>query len=363
MTGRSFVHRIAIAFAIGAMVVGAAMAAGGFAWARGPAPAAAHPEGRRQQFWPDGGLKSDVTYRDDAYEGEYRTWYATGRPFELRHYVDGHESGLQQSWTESGELYLNYEVRDGRRFGLVNATPCNEVRDRAPAAGSVAGGRMTRSAEAPQSASAHLTSTGSDGRITSRLSAAQGDVTDASGLPYYEEETLSPQWAPVSHRVAAFSVRTQDGSLLSDSSLRGRPYVASFIYTQCAAVCPILVRHLSRVQDAVRGGRVRIVSFSVTPETDTPAVLAAFGRERGIDPSVWSLATGSRRTIYGLARTSFFADDSRVGSGPEDETAFLHTEKLLLVDADGHLRGVYNGTQPHAIDQLMTDLGRLSGQR
>ena len=90
-----------------------------------------------------------------------------------------------------------------------------------------------------------------------------------------------------------------------------------------------------------------------------PAVLAAFGRERRIDPARWSLVTGSRRTIYTLARTSYFADDTRAGAAADDETAFLHSEKLLLVDAGGHLRGVYNGTQPFAVDQLMADFAAL----
>jgi len=68
----------------------------------------------------------------------------------------------------------------------------------------------------------------------------------------------------------------------------------------------------------------------------------------------------ARKAIYRLARASYFADDSRGGSGADDGTAFLHTEKLLLVDGGGHLRGVYNGTQPHAVDQLIADLAVLS---
>ena len=49
-----------------------------------------------------------------------------------------------------------------------------------------------------------------------------------------------------------------------------------------------------------------------------------------------------------------------MGLAADDVTAFLHTEKLLLVDADGRLRGIYNGTQPFAVDQLISDLHRLT---
>ena len=56
--------------------------------------------------------------------GEYRTWHQNGQLAELRHYVDGREAGPQQAWTKDGVMFLNYEVRDGRRYGLVNSKPC-----------------------------------------------------------------------------------------------------------------------------------------------------------------------------------------------------------------------------------------------
>mgnify|MGYP003337008495 CR=1 FL=1 len=120
-----------MALAVSILAVGVAV------WARAvvqgghlqeaPAPRA----GRHVSYWDNGQLKSDVTYRNDAYEGDYRTYYASGAPYEVRHYVNGHEQGRQQSWTEAGVLYLNYEVRDDRRFGLVNPSPCNTVGDAA----------------------------------------------------------------------------------------------------------------------------------------------------------------------------------------------------------------------------------------
>jgi len=56
---------------------------------------------------------------------ERRTFYPNGRPFEIRHFFNGREEGLQQAWTEDGELYINYEMRNGRRYGFINARPCN----------------------------------------------------------------------------------------------------------------------------------------------------------------------------------------------------------------------------------------------
>lgn len=58
---------------------------------------------------------------------ERRTFYPNGRPYEVRHFYNGKEEGLQQAWTEDGTLYINYEMRNGRRYGFINARPCRPV--------------------------------------------------------------------------------------------------------------------------------------------------------------------------------------------------------------------------------------------
>ena len=80
--------------------------------------------GTHTTWWANGSVRSVAQYADDAYDGGYWTWYETGRPYEMRQFVRGRESGRQQSWTRDGVMYLNYEVREGRRYGLVNARPC-----------------------------------------------------------------------------------------------------------------------------------------------------------------------------------------------------------------------------------------------
>lgn len=60
---------------------------------------------------------------------ERRTFYPNGRPYEVRHFLNGKEEGLQQAWTEDGELFVNYEMRNGRRYGFINARPCRPVEE------------------------------------------------------------------------------------------------------------------------------------------------------------------------------------------------------------------------------------------
>ena len=79
---------------------------------------------RRSTYWPNGLLKTQADYVGDLRQGEYRTWREDGTLYELRHYDRGRESGVQQSWERDGTLFLNYEMRNGRRYGYVNAKPC-----------------------------------------------------------------------------------------------------------------------------------------------------------------------------------------------------------------------------------------------
>lgn len=60
---------------------------------------------------------------------ERRTFYPGGRPYEVRHFYNGQEEGLQQVWTEDGTLFINYEMRNGRRYGFINARPCRPVEE------------------------------------------------------------------------------------------------------------------------------------------------------------------------------------------------------------------------------------------
>lgn len=184
--------------------------------------------------------------------------------------------------------------------------------------------------------------------------AARGGASLAREVPYYDSADFTPKWRATRARTLSFTLTSQTGAGVTGADLSGRLHVASFVFTRCTTVCPALVRQLKRVQAA---SGVEIVSYSVTPDLDTPAALAAFGAREGIDPARWRLLTGDRDTIYGLARQFYFADDTRL-TGADGE--FLHTEKLVLVDGAGRLRGVYNGTVPFDIDRLLADVRKLA---
>lgn len=180
-------------------------------------------------------------------------------------------------------------------------------------------------------------------------------------LPYYDSPDFTPRWlshVPDSfHRIGAFSLTDQHGEAVTQETIRGRPVVASFFFTSCGGICPDLTASMARVDEAAPD-QVVLLSHSVTPDKDTVPVLRGFAKKHGITSDRWHLLTGSREVIYALGREGYFVEQGAgLGRGPDD---FLHAESLVLVDADGHLRGVYNGLNATAVDQLIEDLDLLA---
>jgi protein SCO1/2 len=184
-------------------------------------------------------------------------------------------------------------------------------------------------------------------------------------LPFYAERSFTPVWSPVDHSTTTHAVSDtpffdQAGKTFTPASMAGRVHVVSFVFTRCASICPPLVASLKKVQRATEGLDVTLLSYSVDPEHDTVEVLDAFAAARGINSARWTLLTGSVTGVYQVARELYFADDDGMRKTMVDPNAFLHTEKVLLIDREGHIRGLYNGTQPFEMQKLEEDIRALT---
>jgi antitoxin component YwqK of YwqJK toxin-antitoxin module len=81
-------------------------------------------------FWAENGKpKFEYNYYEEKMEGLQKKWYPSGKPYFALHYVNDREEGLQQGWRENGKLFLNYEAKDGFRYGLQKAALCYTLRD------------------------------------------------------------------------------------------------------------------------------------------------------------------------------------------------------------------------------------------
>ncbi len=191
---------------------------------------------------------------------------------------------------------------------------------------------------------------------------------NAPGLPYYSEATFTPHWlSPDSpelkdfHRIPAFSLINQNGDTITEKTMEGKIYVTNFFFTSCPGICPKMTNNMALIQEAfLQDDQVLLLSHSVTPDYDSVAVLKDYATAKNIVSGKWHLLTGDRDEIYSLGRNSYFVEEDLGVEKTNDD--FLHTENIILVDQNRHIRGIYNGLNKAAIAQLVEDVKVLEGK-
>jgi protein SCO1 len=161
---------------------------------------------------------------------------------------------------------------------------------------------------------------------------------------------------PVLFETPHFQLTDQDGKPFGSEQLKGQVWVAALIFTNCPGVCPSMTQKMKDLQDAVPAKNVQLVSFTVDPERDTPAVLKKYAERFKADESRWHFLTGEKDTIFSTAGGLKLSATPAKGDQPID-----HAEYFLLVDGDGRVRGAYHSKDDDKLKQLARDAATLAG--
>lgn len=149
----------------------------------------------------------------------------------------------------------------------------------------------------------------------------------------------------------------RDGSSMALGDLQGKVWVASFIFTRCRGTCPAMTASLGELQEDLRDlGDVALVSFTVDPEYDTPERLNEYAEEYDADKDRWLFLQGSDSSIQELARNTFHVG---IAEGVSEEEPIIHSSRFFLVDAQGEIRGVYDGRSREGKEKLIDDIRML----
>jgi protoheme IX farnesyltransferase len=170
----------------------------------------------------------------------------------------------------------------------------------------------------------------------------------------------APPPLPVLGTVPEAHLVAETGRPFTTSSLRGKPWVASFVFTRCVSICPRIGRALTEVQaeSAKRGLGLAIVSISVDPEFDTPERMAAWGRRFGANPSTWTLLTGSDVAINQAVVQGFKLPIGTPEKQADGSFEILHSGRLVLVDGERRIRA-YHDSDEEGVRDLLADAERL----
>ena len=168
-----------------------------------------------------------------------------------------------------------------------------------------------------------------------------------------------PDPLPVLYAAPSFSLTDQDGKSFGSEDLRGKTWVAAFIFTHCPGVCPQMTMNMSALQQAVPDRDVHLVSFSVDPERDTPAVLKEYARSFDADPARWHFLTGDGAKVFDVAAGLKLTAAPAGKFGPD----IVHAEKLLLIDGEGRVRGAYDSKDEQEMKNLARDAAALADRQ
>ena len=183
-------------------------------------------------------------------------------------------------------------------------------------------------------------------------------------LPIYQPAMVDPvlvdesiQYVKKYHRIDDFSLTNQNKENIAHEDYDDHIYVADFFFTTCPRICPIMTENMVYLQSLLNDlPEIKLLSFSVTPDIDTPEVLKAYAQQKGVNDSQWNLLTGDKKEIYNLARRSYLVVQE---DGNGDEHDMIHTENFVLIDRQRRIRGYYDGTQREAMDQIRADIDIL----
>jgi protein SCO1/2 len=152
--------------------------------------------------------------------------------------------------------------------------------------------------------------------------------------------------------VPDFSLIDQTGSSVTLADLKGKVWVADFIFTNCGGTCPMMTDKMRLLQQKLPA-EVRMVSITVDPDRDTPKALAAYAAEHGATRDRWLFLTGDKQSLYDLCVKGFKLPLD--ASGGTQVEPIAHSTRFVLVDQQGEIRGYYTGTEEEDLTRLTSE--------
>src|SRR5437899_5616693 len=156
--------------------------------------------------------------------------------------------------------------------------------------------------------------------------------------------------------VPEFQLTNQNGQPFGSTQLRGKIWIADFIYTTCPGPCPMISSRMSELQKPLEKTDVHLVSFTVDPAKDTPEVLRGYAEKLHAQQGRWDFLTGAQSTIYNLSQKGF---KLAVSDGSEETGNPVHSTRMVLVDRHGEIRGYYDATEADAVTKVLADTSHL----
>ena len=165
----------------------------------------------------------------------------------------------------------------------------------------------------------------------------------------------------VYHTIPDFKFINQEGDTVTAQNLKDKIYVADFFFTTCPTICPVMKKQMLKVYDKIKGQPdVAILSHTIDPQHDTPAVLKQYASDLGVkDAKQWMFVTGEREKIYDIGEHHYLVVAGADSTAPG---GYIHSGAFILIDKEKRVRGMYNGTDDEGTKRLLADIERLKAE-
>ena len=172
---------------------------------------------------------------------------------------------------------------------------------------------------------------------------------------YFLNYTGKENELPEIGMVPEFEFVNSEQETITLNNLKGKVWVADFIFTTCTMACPMMTGNMNIIHKKYKkNDDVRLVSISVYPEYDTPEVLTKYASQYDANTSRWYFLTGQESTVKRVIKDGFKIGDY--------EDIIFHSEKFALVDKKGMIRAYYNGMKTEDMKKLKKDINSLLKQ-
>jgi len=168
---------------------------------------------------------------------------------------------------------------------------------------------------------------------------------------------------PVYDTVLGFTLTNQNGETVTLDNFRGHIWIADAIFTRCPGQCLVMSAHMKEIQDALPAGQsVQLVSLTTDPAFDQPPVLKQYARRFGAADDRWSFLTGDKKSLHTMEVDSLKLTVLDKPASEQENAAdlFVHSEKFVLLDKLGRIRGYYDGQTPGAVGQVLAGVRKLA---
>lgn len=160
--------------------------------------------------------------------------------------------------------------------------------------------------------------------------------------------------------VPAFTLTERSGKPITLADLSGKIWIADFIYTTCTDTCPLQSAEMAKLQAELADVKnFRLVSISVDPTKDTPAVLKQYAARFKADAERWLFLTGDKEQVASLIQGGFRLSAAPLKQDGSD-AVILHSPRFVLVDSTATIRGYYDSRDRDALARLKRDLRTLT---